>query len=230
MADAAKTDAPTQTPASAARTARREEIMSANLTERLARKKTHCAAENDIYVTRSTREGPKDAVRDDEAMIRYDLKCRDGHGFEAWFASSAAFDEQKAGGFVSCAVCGSGEVEKSLMAPGVAQRSGGAVDRAAAKEPDGADAPAADASPTNAPMLSGPLPPEVSRQLAALRKEIEAKSDYVGAAFATEARRMHLGETEARSIHGQASGEEAKALLEEGVPVAPLPFSVRRDD
>lgn len=148
-------------------------------------------------------------------MIRYDLRCAAGHGFEGWFGSSAAFDEQAARGLVSCALCGSTEVEKALMAPGVP-----------ARENRRAPAP----SEAARPMLSAPVPPEIAEKLAALRKEIEARSTWVGRSFAAEARAMHLGEAEARPIHGEATGEEAKALIEEGVPVAPLPFLPRRDD
>lgn len=144
-------------------------------------------------------------------MIRYDLKCADGHVFEAWFASSSAFDEQAERGFVSCAVCGSSRVEKSLMAPRVPKK-GNAKDGKAEK-----------------PMMSAPVPPEIAEKLAALRKEVEANSNYVGKDFAAEARKIHLGESEARSIWGEASKEDAKALVEDGVPVAPLPFMPKRD-
>lgn len=146
-----------------------------------------------------------------KAMIRYDLKCADGHVFEAWFASSAAFDEQADRGLVACAVCGSTKVEKSLMAPRVPKK-GNANDEKAEK-----------------PMMSAPVPPEVAQKLAALRKEVEANSDYVGKDFAAEARKIHLGESEARSIWGEASKEDAKSLVEDGVPVAPLPFMPKRD-
>lgn len=147
-------------------------------------------------------------------MIRYQLKCKDGHAFEAWFGSAAAFDEQAARGLVACAVCGATEVEKALMAPAVPKK-----ESAAGAQP----APAA-------PMLSAPVPAPIAEKLAALRREIEANSNYVGRRFAAEARAQHLGEAEQRPIHGEATGEEAKALLEEGVPVAPLPFAIRRDD
>ncbi|MEX2517788.1 MAG: DUF1178 family protein [Paracoccaceae bacterium] len=154
-------------------------------------------------------------------MIRYDLKCADGHGFEAWFGSAAAYDEQAARGLVACPLCGATRVEKALMAPGVPARSNRAAETPA-RPP---------AAPNGAgPMLSGPVPPEIMQKLAALRREIESKSEHVGRRFAAEARAMHVGDAEARPIHGEATGEEAKALLEEGVPVAPLPFLPRRDD
>lgn len=146
-----------------------------------------------------------------KAMIRYDLKCADGHVFEAWFASSAAFDEQAERGLIACAVCGSSKVEKSLMAPRVPKK-GNAKDEKAEE-----------------PMMSAPVPKEIADKLAALRKEVEANSDYVGKDFASEARKIHLGESEARSIWGEASKEDAKSLAEDGVPVAPLPFMPKRD-
>ena len=145
-------------------------------------------------------------------MIRYDLKCADGHQFEAWFASSAAFDEQAERGLVSCSLCGNAKVEKALMAPGVPAKGN------------------AKADPDAKPMISAPVDPRIAEKIAALRKQVEANSDYVGADFAREARKIHLGEAEARSIYGEASGEEAKSLVEDGIPVAPLPFSTRRND
>lgn len=152
-------------------------------------------------------------------MIRYALKCSAGHPFESWFQSARAFDTLHAAGHVSCPECGSARVEKALMAPQVkaSQEAGG--DTAAA---------APDAHPGNGPATEeGPLgAPHDPRQaaLAELRRRVEASSDYVGLGFAAEARRMHLGESPERSIYGEARIEEAKALLDEGVPVTPLPF------
>ena len=149
-----------------------------------------------------------------ESMIRYDLKCSEGHQFEAWFASSSAFDEQVERGFVSCSICGNAKVEKALMAPRVPVKGNAKAETDAGEKP----------------MMSAPIDPEVSEKLAELRRHVEANSDYVGKDFASEARKIHLGETEARSIYGEASGEEAKSLAEDGVPVAPLPFMPRRND
>ena len=133
-------------------------------------------------------------------MIRYALKCAEGHDFDSWFANATAFDDIKARGLLSCAVCGGGRVEKALMAPRVA------VSEAVA---------AAD--------LRAPLSP-AEEAMARLRAEIEAKSEYVGVNFVTEARAMHAGDRPERAIHGEAKPEEARKLLEEGVPVMPLPF------
>ncbi|MEM8592358.1 MAG: DUF1178 family protein [Pseudomonadota bacterium] len=137
-------------------------------------------------------------------MIRYTLKCREGHVFESWFANAQGYESLKSSGHVLCAVCGSGEVEKTLMAPAV---SGNAV------EPDVAPEPS----------LKAPASPqEVAFEK--FREHIETNSDYVGKEFATKARAIHDGEEPGRAIHGEANFEEAKALIEDGIPVAPLPF------
>ena len=149
-------------------------------------------------------------------MIRYALKCPSGHVFESWFRDSAAFDALSSGGRVACAVCGAKPVEKALMAPSLHGEERGGTEAA----------PAAPAPP--AP-LTEPASP-VERALAGLRRHLSETSDYVGDTFADEARRIHLGEAEARSIWGEASADDAKALKEEGIPVAPLPWLSRRDD
>ena len=142
-------------------------------------------------------------------MIRYTLKCDDGHQFESWFRNSEAYDTLSAAGQVSCAVCGSTSVDKAIMAPSVS-----------AKDSEAAEAPADLSAPAN--------PAEAA--LKAMREHLEANSDYVGKEFASEARKIHLGESDARSIWGEASREDAKALNDEGIPVAPIPWVSRRDD
>lgn len=134
-------------------------------------------------------------------MIRFSLKCAKDHSFESWFPSGSAFDTLKAAGHVACPVCGSGEVEKALMAPSVAALRGEA----------------------ERPSLGAPAT-ELEAALAALRRQVEENSDYVGMDFVTEARRMHAGEAPERAIHGEARADEARKLLEDGVPVTPLPF------
>ena len=136
-------------------------------------------------------------------MIRYTLKCSDGHGFESWFQSAEAFDKLKSAGMVTCPDCGSASVEKTLMAPQVRASRDKASD----------DAPK--------PKLSDD---ERAKALAELRKQIETNSDYVGMNFAAEARAIHEGTAPERSIYGEARGDEAKKLIEDGIPVAPLPF------
>ena len=154
-------------------------------------------------------------------MIRYTLKCDQDHQFESWFQSAEGFDTLKAAGHVACAVCGSSNVEKSLMAPKVrparkAAQAGGAV---ASPVSDGPAAPGPDLSaPSN----------DLERAMLEMRKQIEDNSDYVGMNFATEARAMHEGEKPDRAIYGEANAAEAKKLIEDGVAVTPLPFMPNR--
>lgn len=141
-------------------------------------------------------------------MIRYALRCDRDHRFDSWFGSSADYDRLTAAGLVSCAVCGSSAVDKDLMAPGVAT---------------GASAPKA----APVPDLSGPGSP-AEQVLAELRRRIEAVSEDVGRGFAVEARRIHDGEAPARPIIGEARPSEARALIEDGIEIAPLPWWNRR--
>jgi hypothetical protein len=149
-------------------------------------------------------------------MIVFDLRCAPaGHVFEAWFASSGAFDDQRGRGLVACPMCGSAEIAKAPMAPAV-----GAKGNAKAN-----GAPAA-AGPGN---LFAGAPGEVKAMLAAaaaLQKTLLAGSESVGPRFAAEARAIHFGEADNRPIHGEASRAEAASLIEDGVPIAPLPFPV----
>jgi len=150
-------------------------------------------------------------------MIVFDLHCRDGHRFEGWFGSSEDFADQQARGLIACPACGSGEVGKAPMAPAVPAKGN--------TRPEPRPAPAE----TPRQLANAPLPPQVQRALAALaRAQAEAlkQSTWVGEKFAEETRKMHYGEREEAPIHGQASLAEAKALIEEGVPVAPLLFPV----
>jgi len=139
-------------------------------------------------------------------MIRYTLKCDQGHGFESWFASAGAYDALAAKGLLSCAQCGSAHVSKALMAPSVA------TDTAAQAEP--------------VAVALGPQT-ELERKVAALRDHVEKNSEHVGTRFAAEARAIHAGESPDRPIWGEAKPDEARALIEDGVPVAPLPFMPR---
>lgn len=140
-------------------------------------------------------------------MIRFRLKCTADHAFESWYRSGEAFDALKAAGHVTCPVCGSAEVEKALMAPAVRP----------ARKADGAAEGAAN------PSLREPAS-ELEAALAELRRQVEANSEYVGMNFAAEARAIHAGDAPERAIYGEARAEEAKKLIEDGVPVAPLPF------
>lgn len=149
-------------------------------------------------------------------MIVFDLACKNaGHVFEIWFGSSSDYEDQKARGLVSCPYCGSSDVEKAVMAPNVAPKGN------SRSESVPATIPAAVNMPT----------PEAFKAMVAKLAEIQNKmlegSEHVGDRFADEARSMHLGEQDARPIHGQTSLEEAKALIDEGISVAPLLLPVR---
>lgn len=144
-------------------------------------------------------------------MIRFALKCSQGHSFDSWFKSNDAYDSLKAAGMVACAVCGDASVEKDLMAPTLSK---------GAKVPA---RPASDPVPDAVPSLSAPASP-AEQALTELRKKVEENSDYVGSKFTEEARRIHNGDTAERSIYGEATAKDAKELIEDGIPVVPLPF------
>ena len=128
-------------------------------------------------------------------MIVYNLRCKNAHEFEGWFKDSAAFDTQANSGKVLCPVCDTKKVQKAIMAPAVAGVKKSAVDDAR----------------------------KMRQFMTGLRKYVQDNADYVGPKFAEEARKIHYGETEDRHIYGEATLEEAKELVEEGVDVAPLP-------
>lgn len=160
-------------------------------------------------------------------MIVYDLHCAHGHCFEGWFGSSSDYEDQRAQGLVNCPECGSGEVGKAPMAPSVPAKG----------NTKAAETATLQTSPQSQgdgqPVANTPMPPEVQKAMAALAKA-QAKalenSTWVGKDFAKQSRAMHYGERDEAPIHGQASLEEAKALVDEGVPVAPLPFPVAPPD
>jgi hypothetical protein len=149
-------------------------------------------------------------------MIKYALLCDKQHEFESWFASSAAYDKQEKRGLVTCPICGSHKVKKAIMAP----RLAGTRKRGKAAEAP-TEAPATTPSPVA--MLS-PQERELRAKLKELRDHITKNADYVGPKFPEEARKMHYGETEHRSIYGEASLEAAKELHEEGIELHPLPM------
>ena len=151
-------------------------------------------------------------------MIRYTLKCDQDHSFEGWFASAGAFDSLQASGMVSCTICGSVRVEKALMTPAVRPAR-----KAEAAPPEAAARPEA----TAATPLSGPQN-RIEAAIEALRRTVEENSDDVGTNFAAQARAMHEGTLPERAIHGEAKPEEARALIEDGIPVTPLPFLPKR--
>jgi len=150
-------------------------------------------------------------------VISYNLVCDKRHEFESWFASSAAYDKQAKRGLVSCPSCGSAKVEKAIMAPRLARKDK-STSIAVTTESE-APAPAASAPVA---MLS-PQEQEFRKKLKELRDHLTANADNVGKKFPEEARKMHYGETEHRSIYGEATAQDAKALHEEGIEFHPLP-------
>lgn len=139
-------------------------------------------------------------------MIVFDLKCGSGHVFEAWFGSSADYESQRERALIACPMCGDSAIEKAVMAPNVTAKGNRRNDPA--------------------PASAKPDPKQLIAALAEAQAKMLEGSKWVGVAFAERARAMHLGEEQRAPIHGQTSAEEAKALIEEGVPVAPLPLPV----
>jgi hypothetical protein len=165
-------------------------------------------------------------------MIRYALNCEHGHTFESWFQNSAAYDKQVRRVLVTCPACGSAKVEKAIMAPRLA--------RADSAEPAEAQPVPPLPVPANLPASPLPVPPaapgktpvaimspqerELRKKLKELREHVTRNADYVGPRFPEQARKIHYGEIEHRSIYGEASPDEAKALHEEGIEFHPLPI------
>ena len=153
-------------------------------------------------------------------MIRYSLRCDRGHEFESWFQSSSAYEQQEKRKLVNCPACGSAEVERAIMAPQIVSKKG--RDSTA---PAPAPAPAASTdvtAPASTPLLMA-QERELRAKLKELRDHIVKNADNVGERFPNEARKMHYGDIEHRPIYGEASPDEARALIEEGVEVSPLP-------
>jgi|1186.fasta_scaffold406533_2 hypothetical protein len=155
-------------------------------------------------------------------MIRYALACHRAHEFESWFPSSDAYDGQRARGLVTCPLCGSAEVEKQIMAPSVARSDRMPVGPVPV-QPTTPDQPAEAAPPQPAAILTE-REQSLRAMLKAFREHVTRNADYVGGGFAEEARKIHYGEAEHRSIYGEADPLEAKALLDEGIEFHPLPI------
>ena len=157
-------------------------------------------------------------------MIVFDLTCEHGHRFEGWFGTSDEYSSQCERGLVECPQCGSVQVSKAPMAPAVPAKTnsraeGSTVQTNPNKQPQA----------ESTQLASGNLPPEVSKaleNLAVAQKKALKDSKWVGKEFAEQSRAMHYGENDSQSIHGEATLEEAKDLLDEGIAVAPLPFPV----
>ena len=149
-------------------------------------------------------------------MIRYNLRCAKGHAFESWFQSSSAYESQEKRKLINCPACGSDKVERAIMAPQIVSQ----------KRRDNAESVPAPSTEVTAP-ASTPLMMAQERELRAklkeLRDHIVKNADNVGERFPNEARKMHYGDIEHRPIYGEASPDEARSLIEEGVEVSPLP-------
>ena len=149
-------------------------------------------------------------------MIHYHLRCERGHAFESWFQSSSAYEAQEKRKLVNCPTCGSAKVERAIMAPQIVSQKG-------RETPVPAPAAADAAAPASTPLLMA-QERELRAKLKELRDHIVKNADNVGERFPNEARKMHYGDIEHRPIYGEASPDEARALIEEGVDVAPLPL------
>lgn len=142
-------------------------------------------------------------------MIRFSLHCDRGHDFDSWFKSNDAYESLDRSGMLSCPVCGSTEIKKSMMTPQLRSNGNDEAEQLPAKAK--AD-------------LSKPATPS-EQALAELRKFVVENSEYVGKRFASEARAIHVGDAPKRSIFGEAKPDDARALVEEGIAVAPLPWA-----
>jgi hypothetical protein len=153
-------------------------------------------------------------------MIRYTLRCDRGHAFESWFQSSSVYESQEKRKLVTCPACGSAKVERAIMAPQIVSRKGR---DSALPAPAPVPAPIADvAAPASTPLMMA-QERELRAKLKELRDHIVKNADNVGERFPNEARKMHYGDIEHRPIYGEASPDEARALIDEGVEVSPLP-------
>jgi hypothetical protein len=152
-------------------------------------------------------------------MILFTLKCSADHQFEGWFRDNAAYDRQQRRGLIACPECGSSAVEKAPMSPRLGRSHKAAPEAAAAEAPSAPSVPTTLGS-DEAP----PTPAQVRRALQILRRHIERNCEDVGTQFATEARRIHKGEAKTRGIYGEATQAETKALLEDGIEIASIPW------
>jgi hypothetical protein len=151
-------------------------------------------------------------------MIRYNLRCDNGHAFESWFQSSSAYESQEKRKLVNCPACGSAKVERAIMAPQIVSKKG----RDSA-EPMPAPAPSTEVTAPGSTPLMMAQERELRAKLKELRDHIVKNADNVGERFPNEARKMHYGDIEHRPIYGEASPDEARSLIDEGVEVSPLP-------
>ena len=179
-------------------------------------------------------------------MILFELRCSQGHAFEAWFRDGATYDQQAAAGAISCAVCGDGKVGKALMAPAVSRRSplrenrrlpvppdhrgpDGEPERPRREPGEGAAAGSRPAEPADGAKFDPERAAAAMRALRQVQDHIEKNFDHVGPRFAEEARKMHYGEADRRSIYGEATAVDAKELRDEGIEIGQIPWLPRHD-
>lgn len=163
-------------------------------------------------------------------MIHYQLRCGASHDFDGWFRDSAGFEDQARRGLLECPSCGDRRVARAMMAPALART--GKIQPGAAEivaPPSLSQAVAVPAPPSQIAVAGEPLPAQLRAALQRMRSEVERHCDYVGAGFATEARRIHNGEADARGIYGEATAAEAEALADDGVTVSRIPWLPRAD-
>src|SRR5208282_257192 len=172
-------------------------------------------------------------------MIHYTVRCSHAHEFDGWFKDSAAFDRLSRRGLVECPTCGDTKVERALMAPAVATREALPVPLPAPTPP----APQVQGRPQGQPkgqppqaqpsgpmaMTGGAIPDQMRAMLQRMRADVEKHCDYVGPEFAEEARRIHRGESDKRSIYGETTPEQAEALSEDGIEFSRIPWVPRAD-
>jgi hypothetical protein len=162
-------------------------------------------------------------------MIRFSLRCDNGHEFDSWFKDGAAHERMAAAGLVDCPVCGDTRVTKALMAPSI-RKTRGVKGRAEAPPIETPVSKPAPPPEDEAPRLAaGPMPAQMVALLQRMRSEVEKSCEYLGKGFAKEARRIHEGEAEPRGIYGEATDAETEALREDGIEVARLPWVPRAD-
>jgi hypothetical protein len=159
-------------------------------------------------------------------MIHYQLQCGQSHGFDGWFKDSASFEKQAKRGLIECPECGGTDVERALMAPALAKREASAK-REALPVPVSAPQPQAEA--VEGEKTAVRVPAKMLAVLQRIRAEVERNCDYVGPDFADQARAMHRGEVEPKSIYGETTDEQAESLAEEGIAVAKIPWVPRAD-
>ena len=164
-------------------------------------------------------------------MIHYTVRCSHDHEFDGWYKDSGAFDRLAKRGLVECPTCGDTKIARALMAPAVSTREALPAPIPTAAPPAPASAAQPPMQPAGPPMAmaGGPIPDQMRAMLQRMRAEVEKSCDYVGPAFADEARKIHRGESEQRSIYGETTQDQAEALSDEGIEFARIPWVPRAD-